>query len=83
MPYLYAMTRTKTTQPPNRSLAAPERYAALQQEAQQLLKLLEAKIKNHGLVQAADPLNWGYVGDMAYIVETLTGIVPGDQIKGL
>lgn len=68
------MTRTKIAQPQNRSLAAPERYAALQKEAQELLKALTAKIYNHAVAQAADPLNFGYVGDMAHIVEKLNDL---------
>lgn len=70
-PYLYAMTHTKTAQPPMPSLVAPERYEALQMEAQKLLKALAAKIQNHHQAQQADPLNWGYVGDMEHLVEQL------------
>lgn len=49
--------------------SAAQRYEANRREADRLLREIGTQLAQHERRQKADPLNWGYAGDMAYIVE--------------
>ena len=45
------------------------RYAEQAAEIEKHRATLQAKLANHKRMRAADPANWGYVGDLGYILE--------------
>ena len=52
---------------------AATRYAELQNEADRLIGLLQAGLRQHAM-DAATP-NWNQVGDLQYVVEQLEDLV--------
>lgn len=58
-------TKTAAT----RTAAAQARYAEQAAEIEKHLATLQAKLANHKRMHAADPANWGYVGDLGDILE--------------
>jgi hypothetical protein len=45
--------------------------------AQETLRRIAAQLAEHEARQAAQPLNWGYVGDLGHINEELAQVLAG------
>lgn len=48
-------------------------------EARQLIAELEEQLRVSDEAHKQDPKNWGYVGDVQYVVEKLSELVSGDE----
>ena len=57
--------------------SADARYRAQVQHARTRLQQIEAHITAHEQKQKHEPENWGYVGDMASIEESLSDLLTG------
>lgn len=53
------------------SAEASKEYSDKVKEARKLMKNIDSIITKHSREQKKDPKDWGYVGDMGYIVELL------------
>jgi len=58
-------------------------YEERQHDAQQLLKKLQDLLKKHAADQKKHPGDWGYPGDLGYVVEELQNIVRSFEDSGL
>ena len=54
---------------------AAETYAARAQECHQLIDSLKSRLEEHQGKQAADPRNWGFAGDLDYVIEQLAYVL--------
>lgn len=54
--------------------AAPAAYETAFLRAQELLAHLEDHLEDHARRFAADKTNWGYVGDLNHLIETLSDL---------
>ena len=54
---------------------AAETYAARVQECNQLIDSLKSGLQAHSATQAADPKNWGFAGDLDYVIEQLSYVL--------
>jgi hypothetical protein len=61
-----AQTKNATT------LTADESYQAKLTEIKATMRKIEAGLDKHSKRQTGKPLNWGFVGDLFYILEELT-----------
>lgn len=55
--------------------SAPRKYADKLVSVEEKMKRVERKIKEHAKAFLTEPLNWGYVGDMAYVSDQLDEIL--------
>ena len=55
--------------------SAAERYADLQADIGALLDLIAEEARVHAERAAKEPRNWGYVGDVGHIRESLKGVL--------
>jgi len=54
--------------------SAVERYKKNEKEIEKLLKSITTKLKKHKKGFSKKPLDWGYVGDLGYVMEKLEDI---------
>ena len=54
---------------------AAESYAARLQECNQLADSIKAQLQTHATRQASDPRNWGFPGDLDYVIEQLAYVL--------
>jgi hypothetical protein len=74
------------TLPKRSTTQAAERHKHHKEQVLKHLKTLEELVKRHGMSSPQRPLNWGHVGDMSHINQTLSGLVDSfgqrsDQIE--
>jgi len=55
--------------------SAAARYAELHGESKELLKRIAARLAKHQQKQAAEPADWGYVGDLGRVNEQLAYVL--------
>ena len=65
------MKNTKKTTPQTAAAAYSQKTAT----AQDLLKRIAARLAEHRTRQAAEPRDWGYVGDIGHINEELAQVL--------
>ncbi len=58
----------------NTVIPANERYIQLSNEVEQQIKVLQQMLKGHKEKQSKDTRNYGFVGDMAYILDKINTI---------
>ena len=54
---------------------AAETYAARAQECNQLIDGVKSRLQAHAATQAADPKNWGFAGDLDYVIQQLAYVL--------
>lgn len=54
---------------------AAETYTARHQECNELVDALRHQLQVHAARQEADPKNWGFAGDLAYVIEQLAYVL--------
>jgi hypothetical protein len=67
--------RTTTMKNPTKTAAAA--YSQNATTAQDLLKRIATRLAEHQARQAAQPRDWGYVGDLGHINEELAQVLAG------
>lgn len=55
--------------------SAAETYVARVRECNQLIESLKSRLEDHQGMQAADPRNWGFAGDLDYVIEQLAYVL--------
>jgi len=66
-----SMPRTTKTTKQTAAACYAERHA----EAQDLLKRIAIRLEQHRKDQAAEPVNWGYAGDLGRVTEELAYVL--------
>lgn len=54
---------------------AAEAYAARLGECNELVETLRYQLQVHAARQEADPKNWGFAGDLGYVIEQLSYVL--------
>lgn len=69
------MERYKNKSKIEEASSADNTYKAHSKEIASLMKDLQKLLKDHAKQQSKEPLNWGYTGDLGYLVVQMRELV--------